>query len=358
MARIEVFFATNRDVDGTDAEPIFGNRFNAQGPDAFRVGRGEAERSKGVYHTRSIELFPETLAADQPEILGSRRAFADLREQMRKEQRDALLLIHGFASTVAGALERGAELRKEYLIDGKEPIVFVFCWPSDGVTTPPRKYHDDRLDAKLSGPAMARALLRLIEFLRGAPGGSVRGERGLTAGEGAACDQRIHLVAHSMGNYALRWAVQELRERLATDLLPAIFDNVFLMCADEDDDALEDPAKLAPLARLGRAVHVYHSHNDRALEISDLSKGNPNRLGARGPRRLEVLDARINVVDCQLVDWTEPEHGRHQYYRLRREVSLDVRQVLAGVPPELVKGRRATGSPRSWQILTGRAAGR
>ncbi len=337
---MEIYFATNRNNEGSESKPKFGNRFHALGPQFFRVGRAELERVPNAgFRVSRVALEPEKLIRserDKTERLGSRALFDELRERMRTEKRDVLIFLHGFANTFESCLERGAQLQERYLVRGEQPHVFVFSWPSDGKTFPVTAYHSDRSDAAVSGDAMARALARLLDFLREG------GER---------CGCRIHLVAHSMGNWALRHAVIGIRMHLNVDRLPQIFDTVFLMAADEDDDAFEHDHKLRLLPELSRSVHVYHSRNDQALLISDKTKNNPDRLGSRGPRRIEGLDTKVFVIDCQHVDETTLEDGRHQYYREREEVVRDVRQVLDDVPADEIIGRRPTGAPRSFRIL-------
>ena len=132
--------------------------------------------------------------------------------------------------------------------------------------------------------------------------------------------------------------------------LEPIFDNVFLMAADEDDDAFEKNHKLKPLLRLARWIHVYHSDDDRSLVISDTTKFNPNRLGFDGPRNLSAIDKRVFVVDCEDVDDTEFLHVNHQYYRSRPEVIDDVRHVLAGKRPSSIPNRVAIEPGRHYRI--------
>jgi esterase/lipase superfamily enzyme len=337
---MDVYFATNRDVHGTDLAPTFGNRFNAMGPQFFRVGRASLSPGgdEGLRVDR-VELAPEKLIkkpGDRKEILGSQTIFGEIQGKVKAEQRDVLIYLHGFANTFENCLLRGGQLQERYLVGGKQPYVFVFSWPSDGKTFPVTAYHNDRSDAAASGDAMARALAKLLDFLKGGD------ER---------CNRRIHLVAHSMGNWALRHAILGIRMHLATNRLPQIFDNVFLMAADEDNDAFEYDHKLKLLPQLARAVHVYHARNDQALLISEMTKNNPDRLGSTGPRRVEGLDTKIFLVDCQHVDETTLEDARHQYYREREEVIGDVRQVLDDVPADEITGRRPIGTPRSYRIL-------
>ena len=121
------------------------------------------------------------------------------------------------------------------------------------------------------------------------------------------------------------------------------------MAADEDNDAFEHDGKLRLLPDLAKAVHVYFSEDDKALVISDVTKRNPDRLGATGPRIRANLQRKIDLVDCRLVDHVPPEElsldeigrslSQHQYYRLRPEVIADVKQVLAGTKPSDIEGR-------------------
>jgi esterase/lipase superfamily enzyme len=277
---------------------------------------------------------------------------------MAAERSDAIVFIHGFASTFKTALQRAAQLRDVYTFTTGPargarqitPQVFVFSWPSDGAMIPFRSYASDRQDAGHSGTAMARALARLLEFLREqAPRDEATGV--------IHCNQRIHLVAHSMGNWALRRAVLGLAELMGAERLPRLFDNVFLMAADEDSDALGDMHKLGYLPQLGRNVHVYHSQDDKALRLSRDLKMNGDRLGSTGPKTFDGLPLNVHAIDCVSVDYTDdldpgllPEHVRHQYYRLRAEVIKDVRAVLGGLRPEAMPWRAVIRPGQSCRI--------
>ncbi len=341
----EIYFATNRRQPTKKGGP-FGDRFHTDGPHFFEVGRAEVtwrdanvdgrdwDEYRVTYELeKSVKPKAQPLAAGlAPELHrkvltggspGSARLFQELQEAMQQNERDALVFIHGFANDFENAMARAAQLKELYRItphdngqpgQSYEPYVFAFSWPSDGKVEPPWKYASDREDAALSGLAMARALRKFVDFLD----------------DGGPCRRRLHLVAHSMGNWALRHAVLGLRALMDEGRLPKIFANAFLMAADEDENCFEHVQKLASLTELAGAVHVYHSRDDLALKISDTTKGNADRLGANGPRTFSGINARITAVDCRKVDFTKPEHGNHQYYRLRPEVIADVRQVLDG----------------------------
>ena len=232
----------------------------------------------------------------------------------------------------------------------------MFSWPSNGSVFPSWNYFSDRDDAEASGLAMARALRRFSGFLkqirandRAAILKAKRAGEVPDQAELQQCERKVHIVAHSMGNWALRHAINKfvIANRGTT---PRLFDHAFLMAADEDEDALARRDKLASLLRLANHVHVYHASDDRALEISDRTKGNPDRLGAEGPPNLDALPDRVTALDCADVSDTVFYHGRHQYYRLRKEVIDDVVRTLRGEAQDGRKGRITLRAGRSWKL--------
>lgn len=344
-SRIEVFFATNRNIEGTDRNPTFGTRFHPEGPFYVRYGKAEvtppSDWGSDDFEVASVRLSPERISKSgrAEKKLGSSAVFDSLRERMRKDESDTLVLIHGYASEFENAMKRAAEIKLRYQFDKDRPLnVFAFSWPADGEMIPQLSYYRDRDDAKASGMAIARAFLRLRQWIA------------QEVAKEDQCRHRLHLVAHSMGNYALRHAVQAIRSQLDSSRLERAFDNIFLMASDEDDDAFELDHKFGPLPDLARAVHVYFSANDEALVISDVTKFNPDRLGHHGPRNKDNLPRKVSLVNCSAVDKTRLTHARHQYYRLRPEVYRDVRQVLAGVEPRLIDGREFLSDDRAYRI--------
>lgn len=344
----DVYFATNRNRLRKAGRVEFGERFHEDGPQFYRVGHARVEQiSKDPdegYLLREVTLAPESKSG-KPTLLGSKKIFNDLQERMRQDNRDVLVYLHGFANSFKSSIERAAQVADIYRIrraDGEEyqPHIFAFSWPSNGEVVPPWQYFSDRDDAEASGKAMARSFLRLLEFLQE------------TTGNDAQCRQRLHLVAHSMGNWALRHMVQGLVQLGGTEAMRPVFEHIFLMAADEDDDALatERTDKLGLLPRLARRLHVYHSADDRALVISRTTKFNPDRLGFNGPRTFSGLSTRITAVDCELVDKTELPHVNHQYYRLRKEVIRDVCAILSDERPESFEWRETIEPGRRYRI--------
>jgi esterase/lipase superfamily enzyme len=342
MMAITVYYATNRNETGTDASPSFGPNFHQKGPQYLRFGSAEVEPPTapgGDYRVVSVHLAPEQITTPgAPQVLGSRQIFDELRNRMKTTSSDLILLIHGYSCDFMTALQRVAQVKQEYQQGGHPVEAAVFSWPADGEMTPWLSYYSDRDDAKASGPAIARAFLKLLDYFR-------------DIGPDQYCWQHLHLVAHSMGNYALRYALQGIIAQYPGNTLPRVFQNIFLMAADEDNDALELDYKMARLPELAQAVQIYYSATDGALSISDETKGNPDRLGSTGPRTLTNLPHKITLVDCRKVNETKPlTDVRHQYYRKRPEVISDVRQVLAGLSPDEIANRDYIAEKRAYRI--------
>ena len=336
---LPIYFATNRRLSGSRTNPRFGADCHRDGAQFYRVGTATVQKVSGDldagYETTKIEVEGERNKNNFQER-GSDKLFDKIRQAINDQSCDVLVYIHGYANTFEGSISRAAQIHEFYEVGPRDnprhPVVFAFCWPSNDGTIPFWDYTSDRQYAQASGVAMARTLLRLYDYIRGS---------------NDPCNQRIHVVAHSMGNWALRHAVQAIKGERR---LQPIFDNVFLMAADEDEDALEKDDKLKPLLELARRIHVYHSEDDMALVISDTTKSNPDRLGQNGPRSFSGISARVIAVDCQDVDDTAFLHVNHQYYRRRNEVLKDVNEVLLGTRPDNIPGRVVIEPGRRYRI--------
>lgn len=342
--QVKVYFATNRRFLGTLKNPRFGDRCHVDGPSFYRVGtatlRKQSDDLDNGYSVEQVLVKGE--GNTKSDNRGSDSLFDEIRQDLADDPRDTLVYIHGFANTFESSISRAAQLCENYTVgpyNAKHPLVFAFCWPSNGAVTPPWEYFSDRDDAREAGPAMARTMLRFSDYIKLKKN---------------PCNQNIHLVAHSMGNWALRHAVQALAKEDFGGRLETLFQNAFLMAADEDDDTFERDDKLKPLLKLARRIHIYHSNDDLALVVSDKTKFNPNRLGFEGPRNLSTIDDKVISIDCEEVDDTEFAHVNHQYYRRRPEVIDDVRHVLAGLRPNNIPDRDEIQSGRHYRIRPNR----
>jgi esterase/lipase superfamily enzyme len=228
---LNVYFATNRQVGG-GAEPEISDDFHPN-LDELRFGKvtftGKDLYKKDLDSFKDagqITLAPEKLDkedADKSKV-GSKAIFDEVRAEMLAKG-DALIFVHGYDHKFREAAGRAAQLQQWLADGGKDMTMLFFTWPSAGAGVSQRTYADDRKRAETSGLALGRAILKATDFIRNSP----RAER---------CDGRIHLLCHSMGNWALRGAVQGMRTFVGNNI-PPLFDEVILAAADEDDDTLE-----------------------------------------------------------------------------------------------------------------------
>lgn len=353
-----VYFATNRNHTGDPAEP-FGKSYNPDGPFCVRYGyadvavKARKPHDPKSYAVAKVEVIPDVIDPGDPAtgrapVHGSHIALPALRDRMRANKADLLIFIHGFNCSFADALENAAQLRQVYSTPKRPLEAAVFSWPSDGRTVVPDvnadssklrlAYFNDRTDAEASANAMARALKKLVDFVK-------------DMSREANCGQRIHLVVHSMGHFALRHAIQVFGRDYKPGCMPRLFDTMFLMAADEDNDAFEMTHKFERLPELATSVHVYYAANDRVLQVSDVTKSNPDRLGNAGPRTLSNLPRKVTLVDCALVSGEGAFDPRHSYYRLSPRVTADVQAVLAGIPGDAMDWRKYVPAERGFRII-------
>ncbi|MFA6979345.1 MAG: alpha/beta hydrolase [Ignavibacteriaceae bacterium] len=381
MTEYTLYYATNRNHIGADRwkPKSYGTDFSEDGRENLRFGRvtiraddkeikkylefpmdelgfGNGEKLSSyladqLKKTGRIAAYKEDLIADEPDayqtngVFGSNQFFNDLKNEMMKST-DTLIYIHGYNvdwnDAVGSALALQVMLNRVTTGDtAQKVLVVLFTWPSDGSLFPYRAYYSDRKDVEDSGYAVGRALLKLRDFLTGLM------ERVRTNQE-EFCQQELHLLCHSMGNYVLQNAVRKIKKNVLTRALPKLFDHVFLCAADVDDNVLEAGQPLERLNELCRSVSVYYNRDDKALMLSDVTKGNPERLGANGAAHPHLLHNKICQIDC-----TDVVTGiaQHSYY-LNGSINNDIKQSIEGFTQDDTRRQRVTTGelPNVWKM--------
>ena len=372
MATLKLFYATNRNHIGPRWQPTsYGRKFSQDGMENLRFGvvevtaddatlqehlgrpmpdcgSGDGE-ALGAYlakcaESATINAYEESInkgiseQAQDNVKLGSLAMFADVMAVMRQSS-DVLIYIHGFNvswfAAVGSALALQLMLQRSPTADPQQSVVVVlFTWPSDGLALPWVSYKSDRSEAQGSGAAVGRAFLKARDFLADLRDRARKGGQEL-------CGQDIHLLCHSMGNYLLQNALARIADFTPGNVLPRIFEHIFLCAADVDDTVLEEGQPMANVDQLARNVTIYHNRDDTAMVISDYTKGQPERLGGSGAARPALLHNKVHQVDC-----TPVVHGlvEHSYY-LTGNVNADIRASIDGWPqadPRRLRSRSAT----------------
>lgn len=344
MSKVRVFFVTNRNhLEGNKVQ-MFGTGFNPDGAAALRFGYADFEGDDARPKLQEVHVYPDNKTETDITRTGGGQFMSTLHKAMSGGKKtDTLVFIHGFNVSFMGALEAGALLGHSLRVKDPEEDrerrvnVVVFSWPSDGAAVPLMSYYSDREDARVSGPALARAFLKLRDFIK---------EMDRTD----YCERRIHLVAHSMGNYVLRNGLQALIAK-DRDSLVRLFDQIMMAAPDEDDDTFEHETKLRLLPRIGRQVTVYYNPTDRALLISDKTKANPDRLGSDGPRLVDLLPKKVVPVDCRVVARGADKWVHHGYFLRSEAMQRDMEAVMSDTAPDAVANREFIPSQRSWRLI-------
>lgn len=378
MSERTLYYATNRKHEGDRWKPNgYGTKFSDDGLENLRFGKivvtpdetkmaklartdmgkigiGDGE-SMSEYFTKlakeaSIQAFEESIdpkIADtaQHAKLGSAAMFNEMKSIMM-DAADVLVYIHGFnvswQSAVGSALGLQEMLRQNSVADPDQKIaVVLFTWPSDGMALPFVSYKSDRTESKASGYAFARGLLKLRDFL-------TQLKRTLPPNE--LCGQNLHLLCHSMGNYVLQNSLRRLSDFTPGSVLPRIFEHIFLCSPDVDDDVFEAEKPMAMLHEITSHITVYYNREDKALHISDYTKGNPDRLGTNGASHPQLLHNKIHQVDCTPV--VSKGFTEHSYY-LSGTVCSDIRKSIDETPQGLDRPwRQATQQANVWIMKT------
>ena len=365
MTELTLYYATNRNHLGSYQQPSgYGKAFSADGMENLRFGRLSVQAdaatvtghlyAKGSYGSgQGIELadylaqqakqaaitpYPESIpdrriaeVHQAKTVLGSRAMFADLQSAMSGKS-DLLVYIHGFnvswEEAVGSALALQEMLNSRPERDSNQSVLVVlFTWPSDGQALPFVSYKSDRSEARGSSGAFGRGLLKLRDFLFQ-----------VCKSGGIQCGQNIHLLCHSMGNYLLQEALQRIDDFTPGNALPRFFEQIFMCAPDVDDTVFEPGQPMERLPELARCVTVYHNRHDKAMYISDYTKGNPERLGCNGAARPGQLHNKLQQVDCTAVVIGEG-FVEHSYYQVGH-VNSDIRLSLDGAPIDDPRRRR------------------
>ncbi len=165
-----------------------------------------------------------------------------------KDNRDILLFVHGYNNDFRDSVLHFSQFAHDSGFNGS---LVLFSWASRGS---PVEYFYDRESATVARDGLERTLRTLADT-------KVR---------------KIHIMAHSMGNWV---AVESLRQlRIGGDVtLRGKIGEIILASPDIDVDVFK-----SQMRRLGQPVKPYHlliSRDDRALSLSQRLSGNLPRLG-------------------------------------------------------------------------------
>lgn len=250
---------------------------------------GEVEKPELIY----LEFYTDpskhfVLSDIQP--LGNGQFFDQLKQRISlSAQNDMFVFVHGFHNTFQDAAFRTAQIAYDLEFSGA-PV--FFSWPSQG----------NVLDYPTDENNVEASIQDLKHFLHNLKQNSSA--------------QKIHLIAHSMGNRALTEAIKELG--LAGDG-QHLFNEVILAAPDMDAKAFRDIVPQMSLS--AQRITLYASSRDRALDVSRQFHGGEH------PRAGESEPYPVAIEPLESIDVSSVS-GSHSYIADNGRVLTDLKALL------------------------------
>ena len=215
-------------------------------------------------------------------------------------ERYALIFIHGYNVSFEAAALRAAQLGCDLKIP--PGMMAFYSWPSK---------------AKLEGYTADEATIQASEkYIR----------QFLMDWVQKAEIQKVHIVAHSMGNRGLLRVMQRIFDRVQTES-EVSFGQIFLAAPDVDPDLFQDLAEA--YRNLAERTTLYVSSKDRALQSSGIVHNYP-RLGfCSSPEEITIVEG-IDTVEVSNIDLSWLGHG---YYGDARDLLQDIHKLLTNDTP-------------------------
>ncbi len=249
-----VWFGTNRkpkflknDFTGQRGNRLLMGKVEVHIPRAHRFGETGSSFWKKL---QRFDFRDDTLRIEDVQLKDRASFFSELRNIMRMAQETSntahsLFFIHGYNVTFEEAAIRAAQIGFDLKVTGATAF---FSWPSKGSV---RSYAVDEATIEASEQMITDFL---VDF---------------TQNCGA---DKVHIIAHSMGNRGLLRALQRIAINAETQT-NIKFGQILLAAPDIDRELFLNLAYLYPL--LSERTTLYASDGDLAVHLSDILHGAP-----------------------------------------------------------------------------------
>jgi esterase/lipase superfamily enzyme len=205
----------------------------------------------------------------------------------KSAKKEALVFVHGYNVSFDDAARRTGQIAFDLGFIGA-PI--FYSWPSNGKIA---DYIKDETNITWSTPHLQRFLTLLAQ------------------NSGA---ERIHIIAHSMGNRAVCEALRGLGYDPSNRVK---FNHLVLAAADIDAETFQELA--TTLQRLAAHVTLYESSKDKALFASKKLHGNP-----RAGEPLLIIPG-LDTIDASVID---TDFLGHSYFSESWPLLSDIHALL------------------------------
>lgn len=212
-----------------------------------------------------------------------------------EKQKHVCLFIHGYNVTWTSAMNTYGNVATR-LFDGEDSLgeVISFDWPSKGALL---GYLPDRAEARQTGDDLTEVLSLLYDWM------SMK-QMQTAVNTDNACKAKTSIIAHSMGNYALEYAMNAVWTRKNRPLLVSLLQEVLMVAADVDNDIFRSGETVQHgdgegLANLSYRITALYTGRDNVLGASaGLKHFGKRRLGRAGIDRTYPVPDNVWDVDC------------------------------------------------------------
>lgn len=236
-------------------------------------------------------------------------------QEHEPDENSALVFIHGFNVSFEDAALRAAQIGFDLQVPG---IMAFYSWPSQAKLM---GYTADGATIEASEQYIAKFLLNLAQKTK---------------------IDKIHIIAHSMGNRGLLRAMQRVLAQVeAASEVP--FGQIVLAAPDVDPDLFKQLAK--DYHKLAERTTLYISDKDKALSFSGIIHNYP-RVGFFPP---VIVVEGIDTIQVSKIDLTFLGHG---YFADARILLEDIRDLLIhNTPPNKRDGRLEPSTDGNYWII-------
>lgn len=272
--------------------------------------------------TKLLTLTDDRLRLQQGslQLLAEDIFWANVHQSLQEHEpneRAALVFIHGFNVSFEDAATRAAQIGFDLQVPG---IMAFYSWPSQAKLM---GYTADEATIEASEKYIAEFLLNLAQKTK---------------------IDKIHIIAHSMGNRGLLRAMQRILTQVQS-ASEVSFGQIFLAAPDVDPDLFKDLAEA--YHTLAERTTLYLSSKDKALSVSGIIHNYP-RVGFFPP--VTVVEG-IDTVEVSDIDLTFLGHG---YFADARILLEDIRELLIyNTPPNQRQGRLKPAQDGKFWIIRG-----
>jgi esterase/lipase superfamily enzyme len=253
--------------------------------------------------------------------LTAQRYWAQMSDALRQAaptERDAVVFLHGYNVSFEQAALRAAQLGFDLGVPG---VMAFFSWPSQG-----------NLGGYIADEATIEASEGFIADY-------------LTAMAAQSGAEKIHIIAHSMGNRGLVRAIDRIATTVAGRRARVPFNQIILAAADIDQDTFKRLG--VAYQKVAARTTMYVCSRDRAVEASHWLHDFP-RAGFAPP---VLVVPGIDTINVSNLDLTLLGHG---YVAEARDVLHDMHYLIKeGSAPERRFGLRkaATSAGEAYWVV-------